>query len=119
MVNMGPMKTLPRFPRRRVVRRDAAQRSRLLSAFDRSGLSAAAFARQHGLSYTTFCNWRQRRAKIKASLPGFVQVELPAPVAAAELTIELSKVARIHIHSAAQVELAARLLQALNATASC
>ena len=63
----------------RAPRTDAAQRAQLLAAFDQSGLSAAAFARQHGLHYTTFCGWRQRRAKSSPS-PGFVQVELrPAP----------------------------------------
>lgn len=65
--------------RTRSPRTDAAQRAQVLVAFDRSGLSAAAFARQQGLNYTTFCGWRQRRAKANPS-PAFVQVELaPAP----------------------------------------
>jgi transposase-like protein len=107
-----------RFPRRRVARTDATRRARLLSAFDRSGLSAAAFARQHGLNYTTFCGWRQRRGKVKAS-PEFVQVEAPTPTATAELTIELHGHARLCIHSASQIELAARLLHALNPLPPC
>jgi hypothetical protein len=53
---------------------DPKRRAQLLAAFDRSGLTAAAFARRHGIQYTTFCGWRHRRAKAS---PGFVQVELP------------------------------------------
>jgi transposase-like protein len=112
------MKTSNGSPRRRSKRTDADDRAQLLAAFDRSGLSAAAFTRQHGLNYTTFCGWRQRWATAKPS-PGFVQVELPRPVVPAELVIELPARARIKITSAGQIELAARLLQALNATSAC
>ena len=91
------------------------RRAKFLAAFDQSGLSAAAFARQQGLNYTTFCGWRHRRA---ASL-NFVQVELAGAPAPAELVIELNGRARMRISSAGQIELAARLLQALNATTSC
>jgi hypothetical protein len=89
-----------------------------LTAFDRSGLSAAAFARQHGLTYTTFCGWRYRRAKTKAS-PEFVQVELPAPAASAELVVELHTQARLHLTHAGQLDLAARLIQALHPPTPC
>ena len=112
------MKTSNGSPRRWRRRTQAERRTQLLAAFDRSGLSAAAFTRQHGLNYTTFCGWRQRRAAAKPS-PGFVQVELPRPAIPAELVIELPARARIKITSAGQIELAARLLQALNATSAC
>lgn len=43
------------------------QIQQLLADFQRSGLSAAAFVRQHGLGYAAFCRWRnQHRA---GSLP--------------------------------------------------
>ena len=112
------MKTSNGSSRRRLRRTQADRRSQLLAAFDRSGLSAAAFARQQGLNYTTFCGWRHRRAKTKPS-SGFVQVELPSPVAPVELVIELNERARMRISSVGQIELAARLLQALNPTTSC
>jgi len=48
------MKTSNGSPRRWRRRIQADRRAQLLVAFDRSGLSAAAFARQHGLNYTTF-----------------------------------------------------------------
>ena len=109
-------------PLSRARRSAAAQRAQLLTAFDRSGLSAAAFARRHQLRYTTFCNWRQRRDRA-AVAPSFVQVELPAePVAAATgtaLIVELGRYARLRIESPAQIALAAALLQQLNAARPC
>src|SRR5438093_13333782 len=70
----------------------AARRAQVLRAFERSGLSAAAFARQYKLNYTTFCGWRYQ-AKAQAP-PAFVQVELPAASPAPELVIELGAQAR-------------------------
>ena len=92
------------------------RRDQLLAAFDRSGLSAAAFARRQGLHYTTFCGWRQRRSKAS---PGFVQVELPPAPGPVELVVEVGSQIRIRLSSAAQVDLVARLLQALNTQAAC
>jgi hypothetical protein len=94
------------------------RRAKFLAAFDRSRLSAAAFARQQGLNYTTFCGWRQRRTKAKAS-PDFVQVEVASVPAPAELVIELTGRARMCITSVGQIELAARLLHALHTSAPC
>lgn len=103
--------------RTRSLRSDAAQRGQVLAAFDRSGLSAAAFARQQGLNYTTFCGWRQRRAKPNPS-PAFVQVEVTPAPAPVELVIELGQ-ARMRIGCPAQIALAAELLQHLNAARPC
>jgi transposase-like protein len=102
---------------RRRPRTDAAQRAQLLAKFARSGLSAAAFARQQGLHYTTFCNWRRRQDQSQR-LPAFVQVELPPP-APAELVLELGPVARVRITEPGQVALAVRLLHELNPARPC
>jgi transposase-like protein len=118
MVNAGAMKSSNGFPRHRRRRTPPSRRTQLLAAFDRSGLSAAAFARQHGIGYSTFCGWRHRWAKTKA-LPTFVEVEVPGPAAAVELLIEVGAHARLRISSAGQVELAARFLHHLNALTSC
>ena len=112
------MKNSNRFPRHPRHRTPPARRTQLLAAFDRSGLSAAAFARQQGIGYTTFCGWRHRRAKTKTS-PTFVEVELPGPAAAVELLIEVGAHTRLRVSSAGQVELAARFLHCFNALASC
>ena len=42
------------------------QRDAFLAAFDRSGMSGAAFARLHGIKYTTFAHWRQKRQRKSA-----------------------------------------------------
>jgi hypothetical protein len=114
--------------RRRAPRTDAARRAQLLTAFDRSGLSAADFARQQGVHYTTFCGWRQRRDRGQSS-PGFAQVEIPEstpPVdlsaeasAKVELVIEWGGTARLRLTSEAQIPLAAHLLQACNVARPC
>ena len=117
MVNAGVLKSSKRFsgiPRTRV---DGQRRARLLAAFDRSGLSAAAFARRQKLNYTTFCGWRQRRDRAKAS-PAFVQVELASPMPPSELVIEMGA-ARLRLVSVTQLPLAARLLQMLQEDRRC
>lgn len=48
-----------------------------MAALERSGLSGAAFARQHGIDYTTFCFWRRRRPASPEI--GFAEVELVRP----------------------------------------
>ena len=109
------MKTSGR--RTRAQRTGAAERAQLLAAFDHSGLSAAAFARQHPIHYTTFCGWRQRRAKAD-SPPAFLQVEVTPTPAPTELVIELGQ-ARMRVGSASQIALAAELVHPLNAARSC
>jgi hypothetical protein len=103
----------------RVRRSTSTQRAELLAAFDRSGLSAAAFARKHQLNYTTFCGWRHRRDRVKPAAPAFLEVEVAPPDAPAELLIELGSSARLRIRCASQMELAARLIQTFNASAAC
>ena len=112
------MKTSNRVTRPRRAQTTASRRAQLLAAFDCSGLSAAAFARQQGLHYTTFCNWRQRQGPAKPA-PDFVQVELTPPEIPTALVIELGPSARLRLHSVGQIELTARLLQALHAPVPC
>jgi hypothetical protein len=112
------MKNSNGFPRHRRRRTPPARRAELLAAFERSGLCAAAFARQQGIRYTTFCGWRHRRTKTEPA-PAFVQVELSEPAPAVELLVELGAQARLRLISAAQMELAARFLHHLNALGSC
>jgi transposase-like protein len=99
-------------PSPRSRRTTSSERAQLLSAFDRSGLSAAAFARQHQINYTTFCGWRQRREK--ARTPDFVEVELPEPGVSSNLVVEVGARIRLRISSADQIPLAATLLNQLH-----
>lgn len=114
VVNAEAMKSPNRFRKHRT---PVARRSKLLAEFERSGLSAATFAREHGLSYTTFCGWRYRHARTQT--PAFVQVELPPPPAPVELRIELPGNVGVHLNSSSQVELAVRLIQALQTPKPC
>jgi hypothetical protein len=92
-------------------RTTSSERAELLRAFDGSGLSAAAFARQHQINYTTFCGWRQRRDTAPA--PGFVEVDMPERDVSAGLVVEVGAKIRLRISSADQVPLAATLLNQL------
>jgi transposase-like protein len=112
------MKRSNGFPSARRPRTSPRQRAQFLAAFERSGLSAAAFARQQGIGYSTFCGWRHRQARPHSS-PVFVEVELSEPTAPAELCIELGAAARLRLSSAAQIDLAARLLHRLHALSPC
>lgn len=94
------------------------QRAKILAAFERSGLSAAAFARQRGIKYTTFCFWRQHRDKAKRSA-AFTEVELSDPPREAEVLIELGSQARVHLCSVGQIPLVAGLVRELNAARPC
>jgi transposase-like protein len=96
-----------------------AERADHLDAFERSGLSAAAFARKLGIRPGTFDAWRRQRRTAARAAPSFVQVEVAPAQGAVDLVIEFGSVARLHLASAAQVALAAQLLQALNSRRPC
>jgi hypothetical protein len=81
-------------------------------------LSAAAFARQHGIGCSTFYGWRSRQGKSPPA-PAFVEVELSGSATAVEVMIEVGAQARLLINSPAQVDLAARLLHRFNALVTC
>ena len=87
----------------------ATERERLLTELDRSGLSAAAFARQRQLTYTTLCHWRHQRARGKRI--AFAEVEIVPPLVVEPLVIEFGSPARLRLSSPAPVELVATLLK--------
>ena len=96
----------------------ASQRAALLAEFERSGLSGARFARLAGIRYSTFMGWirRKRRAALApviAPRPRLVEaVAMAAPVPPV-LRVELGGCAAIVLTDRSQVELAARLIKAL------
>jgi hypothetical protein len=105
------MKPIHLSPTARRSRTTSARRQQLLTEFDRSGLSAAAFAQQHHLAYTTFCSWRQRRAR--SNPVAFTEVEIVRARTPEPLVVELGPHARMRVTSPAQLELAAGLLKHL------
>lgn len=67
-------------------RTSRSRRRQLLAAFARSGHSATAFTRQHGIVYATFCSWRRRPAKPAMA---FAEVELVSPPSLEPIVVEL------------------------------
>ena len=65
----------------------------LLSEYDQSGLTQAAFARRAGVKYPTFASWMQARRAKSGDNRGevrFAQIQLPvANASAAELSVTL------------------------------
>ena len=118
MIERGGMKQINGKPQRRRGATTPKQRAELLAAYERSGLSGAAFARRHRIAYTTFCAWRTQQAKTQAT-PGFVEVELPAQAAPEALLIELGTQGRLRITSKGQIDWAVRLLRQLNTPDAC
>jgi transposase-like protein len=101
------------------LRYSQAQRTELLEAFDRSGLSAMAFARQHGISYQTFIAWLRKRRQSggapQTGVPAFAEVLLqePSPGPGTSLRIVLSCGTAMEIPSRAALPLALEILQTL------
>jgi hypothetical protein len=108
----------PRKRNGRARRVTATRRTQLLADFEQSGLSAAAFARQHQIRYTTFCGWRTRRSPSQRP-PPFVEVELAAPATSEVWVVELGGQARVRLQSPGQIALAAQLLGHLNPARPC
>lgn len=105
--------TLPPLTSRRS-RSTPARRQQWLGQFDRSGLSAAAFARKHHIAYSTFCQWRQQRDR--GTPVSFTEVEMARPHSLEPLVVELGPQARLRLNSPDQLELAAGLLKHLQAS---
>jgi len=104
------------------VRASKEQRQVILAEFERSGMSAARFARRTGLKYSTLAGWlqRYRRARSRRRVPAVRLLE--AVVAAGQpaggqnpsvLVLELPGGARAEINDLQQVAWAAELLRAL------
>jgi transposase-like protein len=100
------------------LRASREQRRVILAEFERSGLSAAQFARRTGLKYSTFVGWvqRYRRRKRPARksplrlLEAVVAQSTPVVVA---LQVQLPGGARLEISQASQIPLAAALVRAM------
>ena len=106
------------------LRFDPLQREALLDAFDRSGTSAMAFARDHGVKYPTFISWLNKRKAgrrdddASANRPAFAEVLLegailPSAAITAPLRVVLPCGAAIEIGHRAALPLAVELLASL------
>lgn len=104
------------------VRTSKAQQCSILAEFERSGVSAAEFAKQSGIKYSTFAGWlqRRRRAKPKGQPPAMrlleavvEQAQGGAVSSAAAVIVHLADGSRIEITDLKQIPLAAALVRAL------
>ena len=102
------------------VRASKEQRRLILAEFERSGVSAAQFAKRTGLKYSTLAGWLQRHRRTKP--PGRARSVrlLEAVVEQAHggdqpalATLQFPGGARMEIHNIRQAALAADLLRAL------
>ena len=99
------------------VRTSREQRRVILAEFERSGLSAAEFARRTGLKYSTFALWVQRYRRTKRPARKapvrLLEAVLTTATPATVLTVLLPGGARLEVCEAGQVLLAAALVHAL------
>jgi len=102
------------------VRASKEQRQVILAEYERSGLSAAEFARRTGLKYSTLAGWLQRYRRTRRGKRAGALRLLEAVVEGAAaggpsstLSLQLAGGARMEIGNAAQAALAAELLRAL------
>lgn len=99
------------------VRTSKEQRRVLLAEFARSGLSAAQFARQTGLKYSTFALWVQRYRRTKRSrrkpLVQLLEAVVTPPPSLSALLVQLPGGAQVELREASQVPLVAALVRAL------
>lgn len=98
------------------------QREAWLDAFERSTMSGAAFAKLHGINYTTFASWRQKRNRQRQSseenpTPFFEEVEVRSSGSATVgLNISLPGGASVTVARPEQFPLVAALLKYLECT---
>ena len=99
------------------VRTSREQRRVILAEFERSGLSAAEFARRTGLKYSTFALWvqhrRRRKRPARRSPLRLLEAVLSPATPATALTVLLPGGARLELRQVGQVALAAALVHAL------
>jgi transposase-like protein len=99
------------------VRTTREQRRVILAEFERSGMSAAEFARRTGLKYSTFALWVQRCRRTKRPARKapvrLLEAVLTTATPASVLTVLLPGGARLEVREAGQIPLAAALVHAL------
>jgi len=99
------------------VRTSKDQRRVILAEFERSGMSAAEFARRTGLKYSPFALWVQRYRRTKRPARKapvrLLEAVLTTAAPATMLTVLLPGGARLEVREAGQVPLAAALVHAL------
>jgi hypothetical protein len=96
------------------------QWERRVAGWRASGLSMAAYCRQHGLSYWMFVRWRQRieRTVTPASRLTLIPVVAPTPSGGA-ITIRLPDGIGIEVKPGFDAGVLSALMRALQVSSSC
>lgn len=94
------------------------QREALVDAFEASGMSAMAFAKDHGVNYQTFVSWvRKRRespqGELAAGQPAFAEVMLDHAAASVGLEVRLPGGLVLGIADRSSLPLAIELIRLL------
>jgi transposase-like protein len=99
------------------LRTSKEQRRVILAEFERSGMSAVAFAQRTGLKYSTFAAWVQRYRRTKRPMRKsplrLLEAVATQPAPVVPLQVQLPAGARLEISEASQIPLAVALLGAL------
>jgi transposase-like protein len=100
------------------VRASMEQRQIIIAEYERSGVSAAQFARRAGLKYSTFAGWlaRYRRSKAQSGSRAVRLLEAVVEGSSGDkkaLVLELPGGARMEIKDAQEAALAGALLRTL------
>jgi hypothetical protein len=115
------------------LRTSRERREAILDDFEASAMSGVGYARQHGINYTTFANWIQKRRRLRGD---YDKTKSPAKIPAMELTlaevviknspppggrhdnnglrVELPGGAALLVDNAGQVAMAAELIRLVN-----
>jgi hypothetical protein len=107
------------------VRTPAADRDAILDLFEQGGMSGAAFARLHGIRYSTFAHWRhlRRRRLPKPDTPSTLFQEVviqPTKDRQIDgLALELPLGIRVRLERADQIPFVAALCRHLQGNAPC
>ena len=64
-------------------RRTRSEWKEILSEYEASGLTQRRFCDEHGVAYSSFCNWRKRLSQENGSSP---LIELPMDLKVAEMS---------------------------------
>ncbi len=96
-------------------KRTPARMARLVAQWRASGISQAAFARQHRIPTWTFWYWCRKLSTVASTTPTFVPVQLTADPPVAVLEIVFSGGERVQIRPGASADLVRAAVSALRA----
>ena len=99
-----------------------AYKQEVVTAYEQSGMSAAAFAEHCGVKYPTFASWIAKANRSASGNPPcesddtqqFIIAEFGAPRTDASLKLELPSGVIVHVSSSSQLGLLADLLKTLS-----